>query len=75
MAADIPTFSNGNKVVNRSMRRLIHFEIENRLTHTAFLYLMFCAIRYHLYNLRNVRKKPWRSATVSKVAGFSLQFY
>ena len=31
--------------------------------------VMFCAIWYHLYNLRG-EKHPWMSATLSKVAGF-----
>ena len=30
---------------------------------------MFCAIWYHLHNLKNVKKNPWRSVTVSKVVG------
>ena len=33
------------------------------------LHVMFCAIWYHLYNLKSVKKKPWRSVTFSKVAG------
>ena len=28
-----------------------------------------CAIWYHLYNLENVKKHPWRSAIFSKVVG------
>ena len=31
------------------------------------------AILYHLYNLKNVKKKQRRSITFSKVAGFSLK--
>ena len=46
------------------------------------MYVMFCAIWYHLNNFKNVKnthevfllvKLPWRSVTFSKVAGFSLQ--
>ena len=36
----------------------------------ALAYVMFCAIWYHLYNLKNMKKNPWRSVTFSKVAGF-----
>ena len=35
------------------------------------VYVMRCAIWYHLYKLKNV-KHPWRSVTFSKVAGFQL---
>ena len=35
------------------------------------LYVMFCAIWYHLYNSNNVKAAllPWRSVTFSKVTG------
>ena len=31
---------------------------------------MLCAIWYYLYNLKNVKKHPWRSVTFSKVSGY-----
>ena len=31
---------------------------------------MHCAIWYHLYNLKNVKKNPWRSVTFTKVTLF-----
>ena len=34
-------------------------------------YVMLCAIWYHLYNLKNVKKHPWRSVAFSKVAVFT----
>ena len=33
-------------------------------------YVMFCTIWYHLHNLKNVKKNPWRNVTFSKVAGY-----
>ena len=32
--------------------------------------VMFCAIWYHLYNFKKVKKHPWRSVTFSKITGF-----
>ena len=32
------------------------------------LYVMLCAILYHFYNSKNVKKQPWRSVNFSKVA-------
>ena len=32
------------------------------------------AIWYHFYNLKNVKKYPWRSVNFSKDAGFFVQF-
>ena len=34
--------------------------------------MMRCAIWYHLYNLKNVKKHQWRSVSLSKVAGWKL---
>ena len=42
------------------------------LSFSGFDILMFCAIQYHLYNFKKLKKKPWRSVTFSKVAGFQL---
>ena len=36
------------------------------------LYVMRCAIWYHLCSYKNVKKQSWKSVTFSKVAGFSL---
>ena len=38
-------------------------------------YVMLCTIWCHLYNLHNVKKNLWRSATFSKIAGWSMQIY
>ena len=38
-------------------------------------WLMIFAICFHFYNLKNVKKYPWKSVTFSKVAGWSLQLY
>ena len=32
-----------------------------------FLFVMLYAIWYHLYNLKNVKKHPWRNAFISPV--------
>ena len=37
--------------------------------------IMLCAIWYHLHNIKNMRKHPWKSVTFSKVAGFSLSLF
>ena len=39
-------------------------------TRQAINSVMFYVIWYHLYNFKNVKKYPWRSATFIKVAGF-----
>ena len=42
--------------------------VENRLLFSKKgLYVMFCAIWYHLYSLKNVKNHPWKSVTFSKI--------
>ena len=38
------------------------------------VFVMLCAIWYHLYNLKNVQKHTWKSFSFSKVTGFSKVF-
>ena len=35
------------------------------------LYIILCAILYHLFNLKNMKNKYWRSVTFSKVTSWS----
>ena len=36
--------------------------------------VVHCAIWYHLYNLKNEKKQPWRSVNFSKVTGSACNF-
>ena len=59
-------------LLNTLKNNKIHY---SHLKPLKVIYVMRCAIWYHLYNLKNVKKNPWRSVTFSnvKLLGFSLQ--
>ena len=75
---DILALSNEKTIQQQNLESLLKtYMFVNRLSPPIKndVFVMLCAIWYHLHNSKNVKKKPWTSVTFSKVTGFSLQLY
>ena len=60
------------KMINKLFSRISSDVVVSEGPKYVFEYLryaMLCPISYHLYNLKNVKKTPWRSVSFDKVAG------
>ena len=75
---DILALSNEKTIQQQNLESLLKtYMFVNRLSPPIKndVFVMLCAIWYHLHNSKNVKKTPWTSVTFSKVTGFSLQLY
>ena len=75
---DILALSNEKTIQQQNLESLLKtYMFVNRLSPPIKndVFVMLCAIWYHLHNSKNVKKNPWTSVTFSKVTGFILQLY
>ena len=73
---DLVTWPYGFIQVPSQLNNLLHTSfLETPLYHCMQVLVMFCAIWYHLYNLKNVKNIHGGALLLVKLQAFSLQLY